>query len=160
LLFTRSLHKLLAVDTGFRQDGILITQVDLSRLKLPKERRQAFKTELLDHIRSIPGVQAAAEMSIVPLSGNSSTNTVWMDAADSAQRTATKFNRVSQDCFKTLETPLLAGRDFDKRDTVTSSKVAIVNEEFARQLTGGANPVGQRFWVERTPSTPETVYEI
>src|SRR5205085_11306993 len=72
----------------------------------------------------------------------------------------TKFNRVSSECFKTLEIPLLAGRDFDNRDTATSPKVAIVNEEFARQLTGSANPVGQRFWVERTPSTPETAYEI
>jgi predicted permease len=160
LLFSRSLGKLSAADVGFRQEGILIAQVDASRMNLPDESRPAFKRNLLERIRAVPGVSSAATVNLVPLSGNGWGNSVWMDGADPAGKKATNFLRVSGDYFKTLETPLLAGRDFDDHDAQSSTKVAIVNEEFARQLAGGANPVGGSFWVETTPSTPETRYEI
>jgi predicted permease len=67
---------------------------------------------------------------------------------------------IGPDYFKTLATPLLAGREFNERDTDTAPNVAIVNESFARQVVNSANPVGQRFRVEATPTDPETVYEI
>ena len=62
--------------------------------------------------------------------------------------------------FKTLGSSLLLGRDFDGHDTVTSLKVAIVNQAWVNRFTGGGNPLGRRFWVEATPNTPETPYEI
>jgi putative ABC transport system permease protein len=160
LLFSRSLAKLLAADVGFRQEGVLIAQVDSSRMNLPNESRLTFKRGLLERIRAVPGVNSAATVNIVPLSGNGWGNSVWMDGAESSAKKGTNFNRVSSDYFKTLNTPLVAGRDFDEHDAPTSTKVAIVNEEFARQLTDGANPVGRSFWVETTPSDPETRYEI
>ena len=55
---------------------------------------------------------------------------------------------------------LLAGRDFDDRDTPTSPRVAIVNQSFAGRLGLGTNPVGKRFRREATPSEPELVFEI
>jgi len=160
LLFSRSLSKLLAEDAGFQPKGILITSISLPRLNLPTERRQSFKRELLDRIRAIPGVDSAADTNVVLLSGNAWGNDVWLDGSDSGQRTNSNFSRISPDYFKTLATPLLAGRDFDDRDTATSPNVAIVNESFARQLVNGANPVGARFWREATPDHPETIYEI
>ena len=160
LLFSRSLGKLLTVDPGLRQDGVLVTRLDLSRLKLPAERRLPFKEEMTERLRAIPGVDAAASVNVLPLSGSAWGNNVWLDGADSKQVTNSAFNRVSAGYFQTMEIPLLAGRDFDSRDSVSSPKVAIVSESFARQVTGGTNPVGQRFWVESTPSSPETLYEI
>ena len=65
-----------------------------------------------------------------------------------------KFNRVSEDYFKTLGIPLVAGRDFSPADTLASTPVAIVDETFARTL-GGDNAVGRRFKVEPTPSRPQ-----
>jgi ABC-type antimicrobial peptide transport system permease subunit len=59
-----------------------------------------------------------------------------------------------------MDIPILSGRDFDDRDTMSSPLVAIVNQTFARQLTGGADPVGRRFRIEATPVTPELTYEI
>ncbi|HKP11506.1 MAG TPA: FtsX-like permease family protein, partial [Blastocatellia bacterium] len=144
----------------FQQDGILIAGVGLERLNLPVERRSEFKREMIERLRSIPGVEAAAETNVVPISGEASGNSVWMDGDDSGQRTSILLSRVSGGYFRTLNTPLLAGREFDARDTATAPKVAIVNETFARQLTGGANPVGSRFRIEATPYDPETVYEI
>ena len=70
------------------------------------------------------------------------------------------FNRVGPGYFRTLKTPLLAGRDFDRRDTADAPRVAIVNEEFARIFFGGRNPVGRTFRVEAGAGKPEPVYQI
>ena len=59
-----------------------------------------------------------------------------------------------------MGTPLLAGRDFDSRDTPTSPKVAIVNEAFARQLAKGKNPVGKSFWQKGEIGERQISYEI
>jgi predicted permease len=159
LLFSRSLGKLLTVDTGFRQEGVLTATVIFQRLNLPRDRNPIFKDELLGHIRAIPGVEAAAITHEIPLRDRGGVN-VWMDDADARQAKGTSLSRVGPDYFKTLQIPLLAGRDFDARDRVDTPQVAIVNEAFARKFLNGANPVGQRFWVEATPGEPETPYEI
>jgi predicted permease len=62
--------------------------------------------------------------------------------------------------FLTLKTPLLAGREFDQRDEARLSKIAVVNQEFARQFCGSTNAIGQHFWIESTPYEPEAAYEI
>jgi putative ABC transport system permease protein len=160
LLFSRSLGNLLTVDAGFKQEGILIANVGFRRLSLPPERRLAFKDELLDRIRSIPGVQAATETNIVPLGGSSRSNDIWLDGTDQSEKKNTGLSRVAPDYFKALSTPLLGGREFNDHDTATAPKVAIVNEAFSRMLLNGANAVGQRFWIEKTPYDPETLYEI
>jgi putative ABC transport system permease protein len=159
LLFSRSLGKLLTVDTGFRQDGVLVAEVSFRQLNLPPDRYPGFKDELLDRIRAIPGVESAAIAHEIPLLGWGGAN-VWMDGREARQAQNTSLSRVGPDYFKTLEIPLLAGRDFDSRDRLDTPMVAIVNEAFARKFLNGANPVGQRFWVETTPGDPETVYEI
>jgi putative ABC transport system permease protein len=58
-----------------------------------------------------------------------------------------------------MGTPLLAGRDFNERDTATSPMVAIVNESFAREFAGGANPIGRRFF-KKAAIQPQVEYEI
>jgi putative ABC transport system permease protein len=160
LLLSRSLANLLTLDAGFQQNGILVTNVALTRLQLSPEQRLELEKDLLNRIRAITGVEAVADARVVPLSGAAWVNRAWPDGSDSSQARASFFNRVSPDFFHTLEIPLLSGRDFSDIDSQTSPRVAIVNETFARQFTGGVNPVGQRFWKEATPSEPETIYEI
>jgi putative ABC transport system permease protein len=160
LLFSRSLGKLLGVDTGFRASGIVITDLDFSQLKLAPERRQPFKHDLLAQVRTIPGVDAAAETEIVPLSGNAANNNMWMDGHDRSQKKTVDLDWVSPNYFKTLQTPLLAGRDFDERDTPSSPKVAVVNQAFARALTHGASPVGMSFHWPAGPNHPEAIIQI
>ena len=159
LLFSRSLGKLSTVDTGFRQEGVLMAQVIFRRLNLPPGDYAAFKDELLDGIQAIPGVESAALTNVIPLRDWGGAN-VWMDGADAQQAKNTSLSRVGPDYFKTLQIPLLAGRNFDARDRVGSPTVVIVNEAFARKFLNGASPVGHRFWVAATPGDPETVYEI
>jgi putative ABC transport system permease protein len=162
LLFVRSLRNLLTLDPGFQQDGILIAELDLTRLNVPLERRTPFKRELLERIRSIPGVESAARTSIVPISGSRWNEAVWMDGTkqDLQNRKISDFNAVSPGFFQTMGTPLLQGRDFDDRDSLNAPMVAIVNESFARKFVQSANPLGQRFRVEDDPGKPDLVYEI
>jgi putative ABC transport system permease protein len=160
LLFTRSLNKLLTVDAGFRQEGVLLTQIGVGRLNLPPERRLSFRQEVLDRLKAIPGVKAITDTTVVPLSGNSSGNIVWMEGTDAQQKLDPGRSWIGPDYFKTMETPLVAGREFNERDTASAPYVAVVNESFARQLLNGANPVGRRFWMEARPTAPQTLYEI
>ena len=160
LLFSGSLRKLMAVDAGFQHTGILVTNLDFSRLKIPIARRSAFRNELQERIRSLPGVDSAAQVDVLPLSGSSTTNLIWMDGRDSSHSIAANFSWIGAGYLKTMGIPLLTGRDFDNRDTPDSTQVAIVTQTFARSLGLGDNPVGQRFRRQATPSSPETVFEI
>ena len=160
LLFTRSLRNLLTVDLGFERSGILITDLDVTQLHLSPERRGAFERELMEKIRSSPGVESAAEAYVVPTSGNSSNHILWMDGSDAAQAGSAWFNWVSPGYFKTMGTPQLAGRDFTDADAPTSPKVAIVNEAFVHQFAGGSNPVGKKLWQRAELGEPQIGYEI
>jgi predicted permease len=160
LLFSRSLRNLLNVDLGFQRTGILITGVDLTQLNLPTERRAVYKRDLLERIRSTPGVNSAAEAAIIPTEGSSVNRTLWIDGSDPSQAKSPWFNFVSPDFFKTMGTPLRAGRDFNDRDTPISPHVAIVNEAFARAFTNGANPVGRRVLQKAELKEPRVEYEI
>ena len=158
LLFSRSLRNLMTADTGFQQDGILVAYVDLTGLRIPVERWDGFKQQLLDRIRTTPGIEAAADTKFVPLSGSAADDHVWMDG--SQEKINPYFNWISPGYFKTLNIGFLAGRDFDAHDTRHSPKIAIVNEAFARRLGIAAGAVSKRFRREATPSGPETVFEI
>jgi putative ABC transport system permease protein len=160
LLFTRTLRNLMAVEAGFLQSGILVTDLDFTQLNVPAGSRKEFRRQLLERMKSLPGVDSAAEAYVVPISGNGIGDDVWMSGTERSKAKNSYFNYVSADYFKTLGTPLLAGRDFNQADTETSAKVAIVNEEFARQLNAGANPIGQTFRREATPREPELEFQI
>ena len=160
LLFTESLRNLLTDNPGFQAKGVLIAWLDFARLQIPVDRRAVFQRELLDRIRAIPGVDAAADTDIVPLSGAGWGNTVWIDGRDATQRQDSNFSSVSPQYFKTLGIPMLAGRDFNESDTTQSPRAAIVNEALARSLGLGENPIGMRFRREATPTSPEEVNEI
>jgi predicted permease len=160
LLFTRSLFNLMTVDAGFAQDGVLEIDLNLSRLDLPVDRRYEFKRDLLDRLRAAPGVEAAALVGSIPLSDNWWNEDIFVDSNNGVQKRQVNFNRVSSDYFRTLNIPLVAGRDFGDGDTPTAPKVAIVNESFARNLLNGVNPLGRTFRIEVGPGDPDYVYQI
>ncbi|HEU0176621.1 MAG TPA: ABC transporter permease [Blastocatellia bacterium] len=159
LLFTRSLFKLMTLDAGFAQDGVLEVDLNLTQLDLPVERRYAFKRELLGRARAMPGVEAAASVGIVPLDDWWNED-ILVDSNRGVERRQANFNRVSSDYFRTLSIPLLAGRDFGDGDTGAAPKVAIVNESFARSFLDGANPLGRTFRIEVGPGAPDHIYQI
>lgn len=160
LLFVRSLRNLLTLDAGFRENGLLIVNLDLARLQLAPERRAVLHRELLDRLRRTPGVEEAASAAIIQVSGSGWNNFVEVLGHRSHERMVPWFNRVSAGYFHTMSTPLLAGRDFDDRDTLNSPEVAIVNQQFSKKYLGGANPIGKQIRPLVGPGEPQHVYQI
>ncbi len=160
LLFIRSLNNLMTMNVGFRQDGLLVAFANFNSLKLPPPERLVFMKEILRQIRSVPGVDAAADTSNVPLRGGSWTLGVDGGGARGRVRTWSKFTWVSDEYFRTMEIPLLSGRDLNDSDTAASAKVAVVNEKFLGQIMPGVNPLGRTFTTIAEPNYPATTYEI
>ncbi|HLK19813.1 MAG TPA: ABC transporter permease [Bryobacteraceae bacterium] len=159
LLFMRSFLNLLSVNPGFREDGILIAALDPRRLDVPPPRRFPLRQEILHRLQAIPGVEAAADASVIPLAGSSWTMAIRAGSAATPQGNS-RFDWVGPQFFKTMDIPLLAGRAFDEHDSATSPSVAIVNEAFVQKLLGGGSAVGKTFRTVAEPGYPENEYQI
>jgi predicted permease len=156
LLFVRSFRNLLALNPGMRESGITVAFLGFWQSDLRSDRWASYETELLNEIRSVPGVRDAAVSTHVPLVGGSWEHGVRVGAAEGTS----KFTWVSPDYFDAMEIPLLRGRGFRRDDTASSPRVAVVNETFARHFLSGVNPIGRTFRTNPEPAYPSTVYEI
>jgi predicted permease len=159
LLFARTLRNVLRVNPGFKADGLIMVEVNMTALNVPADQRAQARQAVVDRMRVAPGIESASTVSVVPISGSSGGNDFW-PAGSSAGRFNASTNSVGDRYFATLEVPFRAGRDFDQRDTNSSTPVAIVNETMAARLGGTIAAVGQRVTREATPGTPETTFEV
>src|SRR5262245_18803870 len=162
LLFVRSLRNLMTLDAGFSQDDILVANLDLRRSGIPVEQLPALFEDVTNRIGGLPGVQSAAQASIVPVSGSGWNNNIVIKGKRyTAREEIVNFNSVSAGFFRTMGTAILTGRDFDNRaDTSSSPKVAIVNESFSRKFFPGASPIGQTFQIDEAPGKPHPLFQI
>ncbi|HYM00867.1 MAG TPA: ABC transporter permease [Blastocatellia bacterium] len=160
LLFSANLNRLMTLDAGFRQNGILASTLDFSSLNLPKDRRLAYRQNVLDRVRTIPGVDSAAVVEVVPMSGNGWNDSVVIDGDAEKRHVISNFNRVSKGFFETMAIPILKGRDFSDADTLNSPGVAIVNELFAKKLFRDADPLGAAIRVVVGPGEPQQIYQV
>jgi predicted permease len=161
-LFMRTFLNLTGMDMGFKRENVLLVGVNIRALNTPTAARQALFDELLERVKSIPGVQSASESDLTPVSGSSWNDVIHPDGYTSkgGDDLLVWFNRVSPKYFETLGTPLLAGRDFDSRDTLNSPKVAIINESVARRFYGSASPLGKTYWTEDAAGKRIGVFQI
>jgi len=159
LLFARSLRNLTTLNLGFEQNGILVTNVNFGRLHVPEASYIEYKRQLVKAVKAIPGVESAANAIMVPFGGETWNNDVILEGSEQDQGVAWE-NFLGPGYFQALGTPLLAGRDFDDRDTANSPKVAIVNQAFVRKILKGADPLGKRFRIHEPPGKPRPLYEI
>jgi predicted permease len=147
-LFVRTFINLMNVDSGFEKSNVLLVDVDIRPGNYPAARRNVVFDDLLRRIRTVPGVQSASRSLITPVSGMGWNGAVHAEGFQpkSRRESIAWFNGVSPDYFATLGTPLRAGREFTDRDTLSSPKVAIVNETVARKFFAGkGNVLGQVF---------------
>jgi predicted permease len=146
-LMLSTFFKLETLDPGFQREHVLLVDVDLRNGNYPQERRGAAMREMLEHLRAVPGVRSASVSNMTPLAGNFWNEKLEIEGSDSKgrQETLVNFNEVSDRYFETLGTNLVAGRDFNNRDTPESPKVSIVNQTLAKKFFGGRNPVGERY---------------
>ncbi len=156
LLFVRSFRNLMTFDPGMREGGITVAFLGFWQSDLPRDRWANFQKELLDEIRSVPGVLSAATTTNVPLSQGSWTHGVRVGS----QEGNSKFTWVSPNYFETMGIPIVRGRSFTLDDTTSSPRVAVVNETFIRRYLSGVEPIGQTLRTGQEPNYPSTVYEI
>jgi predicted permease len=159
-LFVKSLQNLKSTDTGFRNvDNLVTFQLSPALNGYDAPRSVHFYNELLDNIRALPGVKSAALASVPLLHRDEWDNTMSVEGhqAKDGEDMQAFMNAVSPGYFQTMGTPLLEGRDFDSRDAREESKVAIVNEKFARHFFGDKSAVGRHLGQGLGPESKMTI---
>jgi putative ABC transport system permease protein len=150
-LLIRSFVRLQNVDPGFRSEGVLTARVALPASRYPESRDSAaFFESAIDRLRALPGVQSAAGTAFLPMSGGAiGTRFYRLDRPTPAdgQAPSTQVRPITPGFFRTMGTPLRAGRDFTEADRDGAPAVAIVSEGVVRQLYPGENPLGKRLQV-------------
>ena len=156
LLFLGTFRNLSTQDVGVHERGVVIASVFFSERSYPVERRPDLYRGLDQRIFTLPGVESAAECYTTPMGGN-----IWETdvAIDGVMQGSSNGNRISPGYFRTLGTPLVAGRDFDERDRPGSLRVAIVNRSFAEKFFGG-QALGRRFSEPSDTGVPGDEYEV
>ena len=161
-LLLRSFVNLLSLDIGFDRSNVLLVRTNLDVANVPMAARPATYEDIDSRLRALPGVVSVARSLITPLSRQEWDQTIRAESpnAPTGEQSDAWLNSVTPGYFGTLRTPLLAGRDFDDRDTKTSLAVAVVNQTFARKFFPGADALGKRFRLENSSLQPGEPIEI
>jgi predicted permease len=155
-LFVRSYRNLATLNPGFRESGIVLGYFGFGGLHLKREDLTAFKRQLVEDVRSLPGIENATATNNTPLGGGSWSHTIDMGALSASSR----FTYVSPTYFATLGIPILSGRGFTDEDRSDTPLVLIVNQTFIRRFVHSASPLGEHVHVLPEPDYPERTYEI
>ena len=146
-LFLRSLARVEEVRPGFEPRGVMTAMLTLPRTRYPDNpKRIAFYQALADRLSAAPGVTSAALSMLLPFSGNESSASFQIKekptgAGDPGPHGDIRL--VSPGYFQTLGIPLKSGRSFTAQDTENTERVAVIDENLARQYWPGENPIGQ-----------------
>jgi len=154
-LFIRSLQNLKDLDPGFKTTNLIGFAVDPPLNGYKPDRTFDFYRQLRENIDSLPGVDSAG-LAIMPvLTGNEWDSSMAVEgfAHKPSETPDPHMNFVSPEYFKTMQIPILLGRDFRMTDGKTAPKVAIVNERFARKYFADGNPIGRHIGMGGDPGT-------
>jgi predicted permease len=160
-LLTTSLLRLLTVDRGFEAARIATAMVDLpSNSYSDSGARARFYKQVLDRLSQLPGVEHAAAVSELPLSGDRWLDMIRVpgDARPVMQMPTEHFRWVTPGYFETIHLPLIAGRLLSPSDE--GKHYAVISELTARTLWPGKNPVGQQFSRAGLNENPFTVIGV
>jgi macrolide transport system ATP-binding/permease protein len=150
-LLTQSLLKIRSTSPGFFTRGVLDTWIPLVAAGYDAQRAKTFQDELIQRVRALPGVEAAAYARIVPLGYESYSSTpIAVDGYEPQrnEQPTVDYNEVGPDYFATMGIPLVSGREFTRADDEKAPRVAIVNQTMVARYWRGRNPVGQRLQVK------------
>ena len=147
-LMIQSVWRLLQVNPGFTVSDVLTMQVVLSpkAIASPLGIRSALQ-QLVQKVESLPGVQAAALTSLLPLADSDSENDFWLGNGPRPgpeQIKTSVFYVVSPDYHAVMQIPLLRGRFLTDRDNLRSTPVALIDDVMARQIFSGVDPLGRQ----------------
>jgi putative ABC transport system permease protein len=146
-LLMQSFSKLMSVNPGFSPANVTTFAVTLPTNHYAQPDTQIrFYRQLLERVKTIPGVDSAAFTSYLPLSGGVRFVYFCTEGAvcqGIGKDPLTAMRQVSPGYFDTMRTPLLQGRVFTERDTESSPPVAVVNQTIAERYWPNQNPLGK-----------------
>lgn len=155
-LFTRALTRAGAIDPGFDARGVELVPVDASTAGFADSTGRLFWRQLLDRVRTLPGVQAAALARVLP-GGFEGIGLGGFGVPGQPPNWLRDFepdwNIVEPGYFAALRIPIVAGRDFTPADSAGAPPVVIVGEAAARYFWPGQNAVGQ--YMEQRAAGPD-----
>jgi putative ABC transport system permease protein len=146
-LMTQSFRKLADINLGFDPKRVLTARLVLPAARYDAERSWLLQDQFLSRISSMNGVEGAAVASTAPLAWIGMEVPFDLETAppkDQAQRPGVRYVTISDGFFRTLNTPLVRGRDFNAEDRGPAPKSVIVNQAFAARYFPKQDPVGQR----------------
>ena len=145
-LFTRSLQKAQQSDPGFDPDHVLLASYELAPAGYNEARGIEFHRQLLAKLATLPGVQSVTMADFSPLSFSIHTDLPELEGYIPKLHESMEIDRpiVGPDYFRTMRTPLIAGRDFTFEDTQKTQRVAVVNQEFVDRYWPGQDALGKQ----------------
>jgi predicted permease len=158
LLVARSLRRTLDISFGFNPDHSVSVAVDLALEGYDAARTKAFRKDLVERVRNLPGVESAALAGTLPLGLDQNRSSVDVEGQpvrlpSEAQYAGMFF--AGEGYFRTMRTRLLAGREFEERDEAAS--VIVVNQTFVRMILAGQDPLGKRIRIGGSDKSFEIV---
>jgi putative ABC transport system permease protein len=147
-LLVQSLLRLGNTNMGFRADHLLTARLKLPSIGYPDTgRRAVFFNRLMDQLDAIPGVISASGATCMPFAGKDCWPSVFMIEGRPSPRPEdmphAHFNAVEPGYLKTMQIPLIRGRDLNAADDLHHEQVALVNESFVRRYFPHADPIGK-----------------
>jgi predicted permease len=145
-LLLQSLIKMRNASPGFNTN-VVDSVVDLFSAGYKLDRAKNFHTQLLDRVRTLPGVESAALTRVIPFSYNAfSSAPIEVDGYQPPpnEQPTVEYIEVTEDYFTTLGIPIVSGREFIRTDDENAPLLAIINETMAAKYWPGKDPVGQR----------------
>jgi predicted permease len=155
VLVVRSLQRAITIDIGFNPRHAVAVMFDVALNGYTQEQGQVFEKRLMAQLGTVPGIQSFALSDSIPLSIAQSHTVVFAEgkpAPAPADAPSAFFYGVSPGFFQTMQTRLIAGREFDPRDSADATPVAIINQALARRLFPNENALGKR--VAQGPNGP------
>jgi putative ABC transport system permease protein len=146
-LLIKTVVRLRSVDPGFKPDRLVTMNVWLPSAKYPKAADgNLFFDRMLERIETIPGVEAAAVTSVLPVSANFDRRAIEVEGQPKAPGEYPDVDNymVSPDYLRTMSIALLRGRALTARDNESAPLVVLVSEAMARKLWPGDDPIGKR----------------
>ena len=150
-LLMQSLHKIRSTSPGFSTTRVLDTAVSLVAAGYDAPRAKIFQDELVERVRSLPGVESAAYARLAPLGyGTYSETPIAVDGyvPPPGEQPTVRYNQVSPGYFPTMGISVITGREFTRADDEKAPLVAVVNQTMAARYWRGQDPVGQRLQVK------------
>jgi predicted permease len=147
-LFTRSLDKAQRTNLGFDSNHVLDMSMDPTEIGYNEAQGREFYKNLLERVRSLPGIESASLTSSVPLSYFNNSDTLNIEGYQpppGQQGQTFLYSYVSPGYFDTLKIPMLRGRSFAERDDEKAKFVGIINETMAKTYWPNSDPVGRQF---------------